>query len=532
MSSLNTQNPNQLEYQNKLIKITVLGGIRLDGLDRMRVTLKIQSTEVDTLAVRHNLDLYNDTQVEKLIRKTATKLEIGTSVIEASINELIEALEKYRLEELENTHKQIETKQLTEQEKKEALQLLTAESLLLKTNELIGKSGIIGEETNRLIMYLIFSSRKREQPLHIISLGSSGTGKTHLQESIGNLIPNEEKVEITTLSENAFYYFGQQELKHKLILIEDLDGAESALYPIRELQSKKRISKTVAFKNTKGETKSQNITVEGPVCVSGCTTKESVYEDNANRSFLIYLDESPEQDQKIMNYQRKASAGKIDIEEQHTSCELLKNTQYLLKPIKVINPYAEILELPQAVLKPRRTNAHYLQFIELITYYHQYQRESKFDTQTGEEYIETTIEDIKSANELIKEVLIRKADTLAGRSRNQLESFKTQLKNKNEVFTNAQLRTTLRIAKSTAQYHLNTWLDVGLITKIHDKETQTYNYRLVSEKEYKALENKINSILKTVVANIENRTSEQDRTKTPIRSVKTKATKEKVQANE
>ena len=95
MNNLNTQNPNQLEYQNQMLRIAVLGGIRLDGLDRMRVTVKIQGTEADSLAVRHNLDLYNDTQVEKLIRKTATKLEIGTSVTEASINELIETLEKY-----------------------------------------------------------------------------------------------------------------------------------------------------------------------------------------------------------------------------------------------------------------------------------------------------------------------------------------------------------------------------------------------------------------------------------------------------
>lgn len=531
-NQLTTTNPNQLEYQNQLLKIAILGGIKLDGLDRMRVTVKIQSTEVDSLAVRHNLDLYNDTQVEKLIRKTATKLEIGTSVIEASINELIEALEKYRLEQLETSNLKPETKILTEKEKQEALELLTANSLLQTTNDLIGQSGIIGEETNRLIMYLIFSSRKREQPLHIISLGLSGTGKTHLQESIGNLIPGEEKIEITTLSENAFYYFGQQELKHKLILIEDLDGAEGALYPIRELQSKKKISKTVAFKNTKGETKTTNITVEGPVCVAGCTTKESVYEDNANRSFLIYLDESPEQDARIMNYQKLVSANKINIEEQIKAKTLLQNSQYLLKSIKVINPYAEDVELPKEVLKPRRTNAHYLQFIELITYYHQHQRELKYDETTGEEYIETTIEDIKNANELIKEILIRKSDTLTGRSRNQLEAFKIILKNKSETFTNAHLRKTLRIAKSTAQYHLNTWLDAGLISKIHDKENQTYNYRLVNEKEYKALENKIDTILKTVVTNIENRTSEQDRTKTQIRSVKPKVTKEKLQPNE
>lgn len=527
-SQLNTQNPNQLDYTNKLIKIAVLGGIRLDGLDRMRVTVKIQSTEVDTLAVRHNLDLYNDTQVEKLIRKTATKLEIGTSVIEASINELIEALEKYRLEQLENTEQKLQTKQLTEKEKSEALQLLQETELLKKTNQLIGQSGIIGEETNRLIMYLIFSSRKREQPLHIISLGSSGTGKTHLQESIGNLIPEEEKIEITTLSENAFYYFGQQELKNKLILIEDLDGAEGALYPIRELQSKKKISKTIAFKNTKGETKTTNITVEGPVCVSGCTTKESIYEDNANRSFLIYLDESQEQDQKIMDYQRKSSAGKLDITEQIKAKALLQNTQYLLKSIKVVNPYAELVELPKEVLKPRRTNAHYLQFIELITYYHQHQREIKHDEETGEEYIETTIEDIKNANELIKEVIIRKSDLLTGKSRNQLETLKTALKNQTRNFTNSEVRTLLKVAKTTAQRYLNNWLDIGVIKKLRDKETQTYYYQITNSKEYQNLEKEIDIILNKVITTIENRTTEPLPNHSTIKPVKTKATKEKV----
>lgn len=526
-NKLNIQNPNQLEYINQLLRIVVLGGIRLEGLDRMRVTLKIQGLEVESLAVRHNLDLYNDTQVEKLIRKTATKLEIANSVIEASINELIEALEKYRLEQLEKTDLKPQTKILTEKEKNEALELLQSENLLKVTNELIGQSGIIGEEINRLIMYLIFSSRKREQPLHVISLGSSGTGKTHLQESIGNLIPEEEKIEITTLSENAFYYFGQKELKNKLILIEDLDGAEGALYPIRELQSKKKISKTIAFKNTKGETKTTNVTVEGPVCVAGCTTKERIYEDNANRSFLIYLDESQEQDDKIMNYQRAVSAGQINYNEQLKAKNVLLNSQYLLKSIKIINPYAEYLALPVAVLKPRRTNAHYLQFIELITFYHQHQREKQYDEQTGEEYIKTTLEDIKNANELIKELLLRKSDLLSGRSRNLLENFKKGLKNKKEYFTNVELRNQLRIAKSTAQYHLNIWLDVGVITKIHNKETQTYSYQFINEKDYQSLENKIDSILKNVIETIENPSNELNRTKTPIRSVKVSSAKDK-----
>ena len=105
-----------------------------------------------------------------------------------------------------------------------------------------------------------------------------------MQEKTGELIPEEDKVEITTLSDNAFYYFERHELSHKLILIEDFDGAESVLYPLRELQSKKRIIKTVTFKDSRGQTKTVHLTVEGPVCVAGCTTKESMYEDNANRS--------------------------------------------------------------------------------------------------------------------------------------------------------------------------------------------------------------------------------------------------------
>ena len=44
-TKLQTTNSEQLEYQNGVLRLTVLGGIRLDGLDRMRVTLKVALTE-------------------------------------------------------------------------------------------------------------------------------------------------------------------------------------------------------------------------------------------------------------------------------------------------------------------------------------------------------------------------------------------------------------------------------------------------------------------------------------------------------
>ena len=54
--TLNSTNPEHLTYAHGMLDIAVLGGIRLEGLDRMRVTLKIKITQDQRPALRHNLD--------------------------------------------------------------------------------------------------------------------------------------------------------------------------------------------------------------------------------------------------------------------------------------------------------------------------------------------------------------------------------------------------------------------------------------------------------------------------------------------
>ncbi|MBL4754712.1 MAG: hypothetical protein JKY52_14105, partial [Flavobacteriales bacterium] len=264
---LNTSNPDYITYKKENLKFTLLGGISLQQIDRLRVTLKLNiEPQLSPLqSIRHNIDLYNDDQVEKFARKAAEKLEMGTSQILQATAELIETLEQYRLSKIESQKDRTPKRRILNQErKKAALAYLKKPKLLKRTSADIGKSGVIGEEINRLLMYLVFTSRLREKPLHIISLGASGTGKTHLQEKIAELIPDQDKLEITVLSDNAFYYFGQKELKNKLVLIEDMDGAENVLLPLRELMSKMQISKPVVVKNSKGNMQTIRIKVEGP----------------------------------------------------------------------------------------------------------------------------------------------------------------------------------------------------------------------------------------------------------------------------
>ncbi len=508
MHTLDTSNPNNYCYKTENLELHILGGLQLNKLESLRVTLSIEKltkSKAILNVLRQNIDLYNDNQVEKLVRKCAERLEIGTSVIRETLQLLTKELESHRFL-LNETAIRVDlpkTKVITGTEKRAAIKFLKSKNLLEKTNELIGKSGVIGEYTNRLLMYLIFTSRKTNNPLHCISLGSSGVGKTHLQSKVAELIPDDDKVEITVLSANAFYYFNRTELQHKIILIEDLDGAESVLYPLRELQSKKKITKTVVHKDRKGTTKTIHLTVEGPVSVAGCTTQESIYEDNSNRSFLLYIDESETQDARIMQYQRLLSAGKINEDEELKSKDFLQAVQMVLKPIKVVNPYAMHLSLPRSVFKPRRTNAHYLQFIEAITFYKQYQREHKTDETTGEIYIETEIEDIKEANELITEVLLRKSDTLSGACRNHLERLKQYLASVNQTtFTNTEIRRNLRVKQTTLQRYNAQLLMEGYIRKTKGKKGQTYHFEIVDLNEYKDLRNKIDTSLATCMAQI------------------------------
>lgn len=548
-NKLNPANPENILYTTEELRFTILGGIRLEGLDRMRVTLKIEvherkfkhyinNPDIADLAIRHNIDLYNDTQVEKLIRKTADKLEIGTTGLAKDIADLTNQLEQYRMAELDKRKDTApKIKQLSESEQQQAEAFLKAPNLLQLTNEQIGKSGVIGEELNRLIMFIVFTSRKMNKPLHIISFGSSGVGKSHLQESIGELMPEEDRIEITSLTENAFYYFDKEELGHKLIMIEDLDGALTALYPLRELQSKQRISKTITIKDSKGNTKTIHLKVHGPVTIAGCTTKQSIYEDNANRSFLIYLDESEAQDERIMDYQRKLSSGRVNITEQVKTRLCLQDCQRILQPIAIKNPFAEHLKIPKEVFKPRRTNSHYLAFIEAITFYYQYQREQHIDEETGEPFIETTIEDIENANQLIKEILLRKSDELSGGCRNYFEQLKAYVTSHEvEKFTNNEIKTNLHIPISTVKRHNTELLQNSLIKKIDDKQSKAHYYEIISTEEYKQLQNRITTVLDDIVNHIKTLQAQQPKTaqnkNEPIKVNKDRQKKQQPKQNE
>jgi DNA primase len=501
-----TANPELLVYDNGELLITVLGGIKLTGLDRMRVTLKVEHKAKQLLPVRHHLDLYNHPHTEQLINKIAESLDVPTQQTTQTIAALTCELESYRARRMESLQPRAEERlQLSPAQRQAAISYLKQANLLERTGEDIGRSGIVGEETNRLIAWLVYSSRKLSVPLHLMFLGSSGSGKTYLQERVSELIPPEDKIEITQITENAFYYFRQDELRHRLLLIEDLDGAESSMYPLRELQSKRRISKTVTLKDSKGNLKTVTLLVEGPVSVSGCTTRERLYEDNANRCLLLYIDGSKDQDSRILDYQTKAAGGEINREAEHYTRKQLQHVQRVLMPVQVVNPYAKYIQLPEIVFKPRRTMTLLLAFIEAITFYHQYQRPVKRDAQ-GHPYVESTVGDLQAAFGLLKDVLFSKSDELTKASRSFLELLKVILKEQGKTSFHArEIRRELRIAPTTLKRHLSELERYGYLKVNRSARYGKYEYSIADYAEYDQLKSAINQHLQAILDKIESR---------------------------
>jgi hypothetical protein len=501
----NTTDPDQLTYQNEILQQTILGGIKLEGLDRMRVTIKVELKNSPRPPVRHNLDLYNDNQLEKFIRKCAEKLEIGTSVLAASFSELTEELEHYRLQKIKEQQAALpESKILTAEERKEAIENLQAEDLLQLTQNDLQQTGIQGEQTNSMILFIAMTSRKTRDPLSVICLAKSGVGKSYLMEKVAECFPTEDLKEHTQFSGNSFYYYKREEICGKVFLIEDLDGAQAVMFPIRELQTKKRISKTVTMKDKNGQLRTITLIVEGPVSVIGCTTREKIYEDNANRAILVYLDGSKEQDERIMNYQKELRAGIINKQKEILMQQKLQNMQRILEPVKVINPYATLINIPKEVFKPRRTLPLLLSFIEAITFYHQYQREQHVNEENGEIYIKVHPQDIENSFALLKDVLFRKSDELSGAAREFYQMMELWSRESRKMqFYASDIRKDKRIHPRTLNRYLQELTDYGLLQITGGNKHRTgYAYKIVPNKSFEDLQQSIDKQIEAVIQSV------------------------------
>jgi hypothetical protein len=252
-------------------------------------------------------------------------------------------------------------------------------------------------------------------------LSSSGAGKSALQDATLRLCPPEDVVKLTSLTGRALFYKGAGSLKHKILALEEEAGARQASYAIRNLISAGElvIETTVKDLGSGRLTTVQN-RVEGPTAVFITTTNPDVDPETRSRFFVTGVDESREQTRAILESQRRRRTweGRAGGAEREAVTQRHWNFQRLLKPLAVVNPFAEGLTYADDRLQSRRDQPKYLNLINAVAFVRQMRKPVR--SRDGREYVEVDADDLDLANRLAADVLGKNLDDLNTVSRDLL----------------------------------------------------------------------------------------------------------------
>lgn len=446
---------NKILFKTEFNHYYVLGSLTQD-LSAMRITLMIEDLYYGKKE-RVKIDLYERDFLRNYATQLAELFHQKPDIVEAEFLLLTDLLEQHREKQYQQSKEQFKnTRQyavVAPETQINCKEFLMQPNLMDAFDKLIEKAGLVGEERTRKLIFVIASTYKMSDPLHALVQGSSGSGKSHIINVVGQCLPPEDVMSMTRVTSKSFYHYNKDELVDKLMLIQDFDGLdEEAQYAFRELQTSATISSSTTYKDRSGNIISTVKVVRSHFASLLATTKAEIYYDNMSRSVVIGVDESDKQTMRIIEHQNKRLAGLIDKREEQKTKEFLQNCIRCIKPIEVINHYADKIFLPLEAKMLRRLNSHYQAFVKQITLLHQYQR--KKDEQ-GRLIAEP--DDLRMACDILFDAIMLKVDDLDSSLRQFFDRMKLFVKElakkdakpeQDTVFTQRDLRMALNASKS------------------------------------------------------------------------------------
>ncbi len=450
-----------------------------------------ESFHVDTF------DLYAARARASFITQAATELRASEDVLKADLGRVLLKLEALQDQAIQDALKPKASAlpAMTADEHMAALHLLNDNQLVARILADFEAAGVVGEATNKLVGYLAAVSRKLERPLAVVIQSSSAAGKSSLMDAVLAFVPEEERVQYSAMTGQSLFYMGQTNLKHKILAIAEEEGAHRASYALKLLQSEGEL--TIASTGTDpatGNLVTQEYRVEGPMSLFMTTTAIDIDEELMNRCLILSVDEDREQTRAIHRLQRerRTLAGLTKKHERQAILALHRNAQRLLRPLAVVNPWADQLTFLDDRTRTRRDHDKYLTLIDAIALLHQHQRPIKSATIAGQvvEYIEASVADIELANRIAHEVLGTSLDELPPQTRRVLTSLhalmqarmKEQGLPQREIrFTRTQVRAACALSDTQARIHLKRVAAMEFVLVHRGQRGQSYEYELLHD---------------------------------------------------
>lgn len=469
-----------------------LQAIEKPSASRLKATIRAVGDQgrfvIDTL------DFYLSRSRRGFMSEAARLFKETVDVVELDINRLIEQLENY----IQNkTASSVTVPLVSDTDKVEGLKLGRQPDLTGEIIKDIERLGLVGETVNKLVGYLIMTSRKLDDPMALLILSGSGAGKSLLQDTLLKLCPDEDLLKLTSLSDRALFYKGEDSLKNKVLAVEEVAGAEGAYYAIRNLISAKKLAIETTVKNPlTGQLTTQVNTVNGPTAVFQTTTQPDLDAETRSRFIVTSIDETPEQTCAILEAQRNSHTleGLRRRRQREAIIQRHHAFQRLLRPLTVINPFEPLLSYTEDRLAVRRDNPKYLNLILAVTFLHQMQRPVKHDAELGD-YIETTLDDIAIANDLATALFGQSVDDLSRPGQQllalvlkyvQSQAVEQKTTSDKITFSRRELRESLKWSEYQLRTHLHELAELEYIWPLAGRQGQPFRYRLLYDGQMQA----------------------------------------------
>jgi DNA primase catalytic core len=441
----------------------------------LKINLLVAQAEhyhVDTL------DLYSARARGVYLAQAAQELSIPVDVLKHDIGRVLLTLEQLQAQQIKDRlAAKAETPAMSDTEQAEALALLQSPDLLDRIVDDLTACGLVGETTNKLTAYIAATSRLLDAPLAVVVRSSSAAGKSSLMQAVLSFMPADHCVRYSAMTGQALFYLGQTSLKHKILALAEEEGAHRAAYALKLLQSEGELTIASTGKDpTTGNLITQEYRVEGPVMLVTTTTAVDIDPELLNRCLVLTVDEGRSQTQAIHVAQRtrRTLEGLIAKDTREQLRTRHRNAQRLLRPLAVLNPFADRLTFPDATPRLRRDHEKYLSLIDTVALLHQYQRPHKSITRNGVdlEYIEVTRADIVRANQLAHEVLGRSLDELPPQTRSLLkrlcvhvtdEAHARAMRPADIRFSRRQVREALDLGDTQTKVHLGRLVELEYV---------------------------------------------------------------------
>jgi energy-coupling factor transporter ATP-binding protein EcfA2 len=278
------------------------------------------------------------------------------------------------------------------------MSFLQSPSLFTDVIEDMNILGYVGEDLNKQLLYIAATSRKLDDPISVLIVSESASGKSFLIDTVAKLIPPDEVIQTTSLSEQALNYM--EDMTHKFVSLGEAVHSETIEHQVREMLSAKELSRLVTTKEGQSG-KMVTKLVKSPAIVSLAMsgTRHDMNPENTSRCFVVNADESREQTRRIHELQRTK---KYSLERNREKKQLIPEiitkhhaAQKLLKPITIVNPFGQYLDFPDTLMRTRRDHDRFIDLIACVCFLRQYQKEKHYEGDVA--YIACDLKDYEIA---------------------------------------------------------------------------------------------------------------------------------------